>query len=350
MKDTSQESAPRLRVALVVPAELRSMTGNAVDVERWQEYARESDIELVIVWEGAAELPPAIDLVHAIHSRRGGPDGARLAGDRLPFIASVSGSDLYLDHPKEAWRSHIEAVWRRADAIVLWHAGARADLTAIDPTLAGKLRPVNPSVLLEPARRTTRESWGAGPDDIIVALPGSLRAAKDPLFPMEALARVRREFPALRFLIAGVVRDVDYEPAVRRVLEQNRWAEFVGALPRAEVLGLMQVADVVLNTSPEEGFANSVLEAMFLGKPLLLRDNSGNRAPVIDAVQDPPPARFFRTVDEFASELAAMLRDRALLERMGRSALAHAEERFSPARERRGYHDLYRELVQAARR
>ena len=57
------------------------------------------------------------------------------------------------------------------------------------------------------------------------------------------------------------------------------------ALPRLLLLRAIAQADVVLNTSSSEGMAGSVLEAMALRAPLLLRDNGGNRSVADDGVE-----------------------------------------------------------------
>jgi glycosyltransferase involved in cell wall biosynthesis len=334
-----------MRVAMVVPAELQALTGNAVDVLRWQAQARDSGYEIVTMRQGDDALPPDVDLVHAIHTTKGGIEAARLAGDSLPLVVSVCGSDFYIHYHEPRWAQPVRDTWRRADAIVLWHDGIKNDMVAIDRSLAGKLRVIGPSVRLDEVTRNRRESWGVGPSDPLVVLPASIRAPKDPLYALAALDRVRAEFPTLRFLIAGAVRDAAYQPEVSRELARYPWAEFLGPIPRAELLGLMQVADAVLNTSPEEGFANSVLEAMVVGSPLLLRDNAGNRAAVRGATGEAPAALFFSTPDDFQQELTRMLRDPELRAAMGSAARAHAETRFSEERERSAYADLYRSLV-----
>ena len=326
---------------MVVPGELKASTGNAVDVERWQAQGRESGIDIVLVRQGDTVLPPGTGLVHAIHSTKGGPEAAQLAGEHLPLVVSVCGSDIYLDYPQPAWRPIIHRLWRRADAILFWHEGTRRDVARLDPALESKSWVIGPAVRLEPTARASRASWGIDEDAPLIVLPASLRAPKDPLYPLESLRRLREEFPGLRFLIAGVVRDQAYEPEVRRVLDDYPWATFVGALPRSEMLGLLEIADVVLNTSPEEGFANSVLEAMVMGKAMLLRDNDGNRAAVAGAAAEPPAAAFFATPEEFTRELRRLLLDPALRQAMGRSARDHAGARFSEHAEREAYRRLY---------
>lgn len=333
---------------MVIPAELQDLTGNAEDVLRWQAMARDGGFEIVTVRQGAGELPPGVDLVHAIHTTKGGIDAAALAGDHIPLVVSVCGSDFYIHYHEPRWKPAVEETWRRADAIVLWHDGIKADMVAIDGSLAGKLRVIGPSVRLEELRRATRDSWGVGAGDPLVVLPASIRAPKDPLFALSALDAVRARFPSLRFLIAGAVRDAAYQPEVSRELARYPWAEFLGPIPRAELLGLMRAADVVLNTSPEEGFANSVLEAMILGAPLLLRDNAGNRAAVRGATGDAPAALFFTTPEDFQLELTRILEDGELRAAMGRAGRAHALARFSEEAERSAYRDLYRSLVGTA--
>jgi L-malate glycosyltransferase len=98
----------------------------------------------------------------------------------------------------------------------------------------------------------------------------------------------------------------------------------------------------VLNCSVSEGgMANSVLEALSLGRAVLASDIEGNRSLVADG----STGFLFRDEAEFERRAAELTRDPALRERLGRAGSAMVTERFSPAREIGGYCMLYDELI-----
>jgi len=87
--------------------------------------------------------------------------------------------------------------------------------------------------------------------------------------------------------------------------------------------------------------ANSVLEALSLGRAVLASDIDGNRSLVADG----STGFLFRDEAEFERRAAELAQDPALRERLGRAGAAIVAERFSPAREIDGYCTLYRELI-----
>jgi glycosyltransferase involved in cell wall biosynthesis len=102
----------------------------------------------------------------------------------------------------------------------------------------------------------------------------------------------------------------------------------------------------VLNCSISEGgMANSVLEALALGRAVLASDIEGNRSLVEDGVT----GFLFGTPEEFARKLEALLGDPSLRLRLGAAGRERVTTRFSPARELDGYLATYARLAPALR-
>jgi len=108
-----------------------------------------------------------------------------------------------------------------------------------------------------------------------MALPRTEKAPRRPLGPFDPR---RRAEPRVRLLYVGPVLEAAEGEALARALGAG-----LGAAPRSDrawrdTLALER-ADVVLNCSISEGgMANSVLEAMALGRAVLAADIPGNRA------------------------------------------------------------------------
>src|SRR5438093_107184 len=159
---------------------------------------------------------------------------------------------------------------------------------------------------------------------LVVTLTGT--DANHDLFDPERAASVRR-------VLGGAGRITVFHPSV---------GEHVGEVPHSQMASLLSQADVVLNCSISEGgMANSVLEALSLGRAVLASDIDGNRSIITDGAT----GFLFRDEAEFERRAALLARDPALRERLGRAGCALVAERFPPPREIDGYCDVYRELI-----
>jgi len=99
---------------------------------------------------------------------------------------------------------------------------------------------------------------------------------------------------------------------------------------------------VVLNCSVSEGgMANSVLEALSIGRAVLASDIAGNRS----LIDDGSTGFLFGDESEFERRAAELVRDPGLRERLGRAGRELVARRYSPEREIDGYCDVYRRLV-----
>ena len=87
--------------------------------------------------------------------------------------------------------------------------------------------------------------------------------------------------------------------------------------------------------------ANSVLEAMALGRAVLAADIAGNRA----LVEPEVTGLVFHTDAELEADALRLARDAALRARLGAAGRALVAERYPPEREIRGYLEVYRRLI-----
>jgi glycosyltransferase involved in cell wall biosynthesis len=169
---------------------------------------------------------------------------------------------------------------------------------------------------------------------------GIVARPKDQRVVLEALRLVRTP---VRLVLAGV------EPSS----EMARSAPAVGAphavvcLPfTTDVAPLYRLLDAALLPSRMEGFSQSLLEAMALGKPVIASAAGGNPELVTDGVDGllvPPldPAAW-------AAALERVLADAALATRLGEAARRTARERFSLQRTVSRTLELYRSLLPVA--
>jgi len=107
------------------------------------------------------------------------------------------------------------------------------------------------------------------------------------------------------------------------------------------VATLLEMADVVVNSSVSEGgMANSVLEALSLGRAVLASDIEGNRS-LIDHERT---GLLFRDRDDLTVQAERLVGDAALRARLGAAGRARIERDYPPHREIDAYVALYRSL------
>lgn len=155
---------------------------------------------------------------------------------------------------------------------------------------------------------------------------------------LEAAAAVVARVPQTVFLFAGEDR------GLQASLEQR--AASLGILGHVRFLGLrtdipalLAASDVAVLASHEEGFSNSLLEAMAAGLPVVATCVGGNPEAVVEGETGwlVPPG----DPGALADRLADLLENPARARAWGRSARARVERCFSVEKAARLHEDLY---------
>ncbi len=344
-----------LRLAMLTPFGPPALRGNAVTVARVALGLAERGIE-VRLWDLSAVDTATVEseieayrpaLIHAFHAHRAGPLALRVAHRvEVPLVVTLTGTDANHDLLDPDHAPVVKKVLRSAQRITVFHQSVGDRVTAVLPGVGPRLVVVAQSVRLPRNDRfDLQEHWPLPPRTILFVFPVGLRAVKNPAFPVAPLGRLVTAIPEIRLLYAGPVLEPSVGEALERELSTMPWARHVGEVPHEQMASLLSQADVVLNCSVSEGgMANSVLEALSLGRAVLASDIDGNRSIVADG----STGFLFRDEAEFERHAAELARDPTLRERLGRAGSALVTERFSPAREIDGYHTVYRELVDSS--
>jgi glycosyltransferase involved in cell wall biosynthesis len=226
---------------------------------------------------------------------------------RLSFGAL---SDLVLVNSSAVKEMLLESPWLEPEKVKVLHNGVTTE-----PVEAGLGRrilidlgiPVGAPVVCGVGRLT----WLKGFDVLV-----------------RAFALVAGRLPGARLLVLG-------EGGRRRELEDEALrsgvsgaTHFVGH--RDEVREILSDVDAYVLSSRSEGMANTLLEAMSVGAPIVATDVSGTSEAVrdgIDALVVPPedPAAL-------AEAIHRLLSDRGLADRLGASALERARREFGMSR------------------
>ena len=108
-------------------------------------------------------------------------------------------------------------------------------------------------------------------------------------------------------------------------LRLERHVSWLGS--RNDVPELLEVADIGILASHEEGFSNAILEGMSAGLPMVVTDVGGNAEAVIDGETGlVVPSKNPKAL---AAALEKLIFDTELRQSMGRAGRKRAQERFS---------------------
>lgn len=340
------------RVALLAPFAFPSVGGNAVTVSRIARGLAERGVELR-VWDLSVTAEAALEreleayrpaLLHAFHAFRVGPLALKLARRaEIPLVVTITGTDGNHDLFDPARAAVVRRVLEGASRITAFHASVVQRLTAVLPDLGPRIVTVPQAVRLSPREPFDLDArWALPPDRLLFVFPAGIRMVKNPLMPIAPIGRLVERHPAVRLLYAGPVLDPEAGEALLRALEGRAWVRHVGAVPHAQMASLLFRADVVLNCSISEGgMANSVLEALALGRAVLASDIPGNRSLITPGVT----GLLFRDEAGLETEAEELVRDPALRARLGRAGRELVERLYPLSREIDGYLGVYQSLV-----
>lgn len=268
--------------------------------------------------------------LHALHG------GSLLRACRVPYMIVLGGTDVNIVHEDPVAREVMRDALIRARRVVAFNSAMcrRARLSIVADALFD-IVVVPQSAFVSRALEldfTVDDAADADGTNLIV-LPLGVRIVKDPLFLLEVVrSRLAR---TAHMDIVGPVVDRTLADELRKRCGGN--VRYLGPMPHSRLLHLMRRATVVANSSRSEGMSNALLEAMTLGKAVVVaRRNEGN----LSLIEHGVSGLLFNTPDEFADCVERVFADPQLRHALVRGASVTACRRFSPIVEARAYCDM----------
>lgn len=176
-----------------------------------------------------------------------------------------------------------------------------------------------------------RESLAIRPDERLVFSVGRLSRRKGFDQVVRAVAQLRAEGVAVRYVIAGIGEDADYLDGLIAHHALQGIAHRIGAVSEADLPRWMNACDVFAMPNREingdnEGFGMVFIEAAACGKPSLAGEAGGTGSAVLDGVTG-------RRIDgrilvDVVSALRDLLTNAEQAKRWGEAALARVRGEF----------------------
>ena len=319
-----------MRVVLVTPAPRGSTTGNRTTALRWSRILRELSHRVRVVgrWDGEP-----CDLLLALHARKSLASVERFhrAHPERPVVTALTGSDIYRDLARSPRTLRSLAIARRLVTLQ-----PLAELQ-IPQRLRPKIRVIFQSVV--PVRSGVRPSQRT----FDVSVIAHLRPLKDPFRAAMAARKLPRE-SKVRVLQVGRALHPQMAVRARDELRRNPRYQWLGELPRWKALRLLARSRLVVISSRLEGGANVVGEAVVAGVPILASRIAGN----VGLLGRSYPGYFeLGHTRELTRLLVRAETEPRFLERL-RSHIRRRKPLFLPAREKRAWRSLLRELQEGS--
>lgn len=296
------------------------------------------------------ELRPDIVHTHLLRADLIGGAAARWAG--VPVIVSTVYA---LGQFRREKRRRSDRLLDAACSRLATHTIAVSQAVADD--LVGRLRvdPKNISVIhtgiesppeVDPTTaKEVRRAWGVGDGAPVVLTVARLSYEKGLDAFLDVAAVLHRVHSCLRFVVVGEGKDRARLSARIERLGLRGVVNLAGFVP--DVWPALAAADVVCIPSKSEGMPNVLLEAMAMGKPVVVTRVGGIPEAVESGVNGlmVEPER----PGEIAKAILRVLGDSTLRARLGSAARRTVCDRFDAADMNARYEALYRRLLSKRR-
>lgn len=150
-----------------------------------------------------------------------------------------------------------------------------------------------------------------------------LVSQKQPFEIVNIAHEVCRRYPEAMFYIIG--DGPLHEKISNKIREGGLEDRVILTGFREDAIALIAHADILLSTSKWEGLPFTLLEAMFLGKPIVASDIDGHR-PLIKNGQT---GYLAGSIDDFIEKISHLLQDEDLRKEMGEAGKKYFERNFS---------------------
>eukprot|EP01138_Halocafeteria_seosinensis_P002060 gb/GECG01002109.1/.p1 GENE.gb/GECG01002109.1/~~gb/GECG01002109.1/.p1 ORF type:complete len:370 (+),score=45.82 gb/GECG01002109.1/:1-1110(+) len=317
----NDRSSTTERRKVLVLASLTDATGNAVTAQRLVRMlnslgfsAVAHDANLVKSVEDIQRLQ--CDAAIGIHGYRA---GKWLVDAGVPYIIVLGGTDVnvYLEDSSTDTerKATIYRVLTHAKAIVSFNDILKQRLLTNIPD-AQQLPPIIkiPQAVelenIDTRGPSLREMLQMEKETFVVLHPAGLRAVKDPSHVLDSFQRWASSHNDVALVLVGPILDEQVFRAVADKIGSGTFQKGVvrggkgncfyhTPVERSGLLKYISESNVVINTSKEEGMANTILEAMASGKPVIARANSGNKT----IIKDRDTGWLYETPEEFIEVL-----------------------------------------------
>lgn len=179
-------------------------------------------------------------------------------------------------------------------------------------------------------RRSLRQEFGIDATAPVIGFVANFRKMKGHATLVDALPRIREQFPTIRCLFVGetFVKEPDYEAELRQSVcakGLDQVVVFTGV--RHDIPAVLSLCDVFVSSSLWEGLPTAILEAMAMQRPVVATAVGGTP----ELVEEHVTGLFIpaQNPGALADAVLALLRDPEYAQRLGQAGYARVQRMFS---------------------
>lgn len=134
--------------------------------------------------------------------------------------------------------------------------------------------------MTEKEKLDLRKSIGVGDDDFVMIYPAELNKNKNQIMLINSMKELIKKYQNIKLLLPG--KD-SYDGYYQKIVKENHLEEYIKFLGyRKDIPKLLKISDLAVATSQREGLPVNIMEAMYVGLPIVATNCRGQR----DLVQD----------------------------------------------------------------
>lgn len=188
----------------------------------------------------------------------------------------------------------------KVDEIKFVH-GVGVDLTRFQPPSSGQ-------------RKTLRKEYDISPEDFVMIYVAELSPRKNQSMLIKVMRELQKDYPQAKLLLVG---KGDLHDQYQAEINEYNLADKIHLLGyRSDVDKLMQLSDIAVSSSRQEGLPVNVMEAMATGLPLVVTACRGNKDLVHQNVNG--YVTEIDDVDTFVKGIQSLASNELLKKRFGR--------------------------------
>ncbi|NLH41524.1 MAG: glycosyltransferase family 4 protein [Planctomycetes bacterium] len=194
----------------------------------------------------------------------------------------------------------------------------------------------------ERRRAEFRRKYDIPCDAVVLVTVARLFMLKGHDYIIESARDLAKRFPNVIWLFVGDGNLMDvYKKQIRNLGLADRF-RFTGLMPPDQIPLAIQSSEILVHCSLREGLARTLPQAMLCGRPAISFDVDGARE-----VVNPNTGRLVepKNVPQLIEACAEMIQDKALRERLGRTAQDSVKTKFAPDTMVDTIESVYRQLI-----
>jgi glycosyltransferase involved in cell wall biosynthesis len=215
------------------------------------------------------------------------------------------------------------------EKVILHYNGV--DLTQFDPAKANRMK--------------IRKEFNIKDEEIVIGMLARISFGKGYEELIKAAGKLIKEFPNLKFLMAGEASpdEKEYEGSIKKLVKDLYMEEKVILTGfRKDAVDLLSAMDIFAFPSHSESFGNSLIEAMAMEKPSVATNSHG----ILDIIDDGKTGFLFNRKDEndLAEKLKNLIISPVKRITIGKEARKHVTKNFDLEKQTQKLIDLYKNL------